>query len=695
MTKRDRRYDILFEPVRIGPLVAKNRFYQVPHCNGMGDQYINSQIRYRELKAEGGWAVVNTEINEGQYSSDEGYPCMHLWDDGDIAPLAKVADAIHKHGALAGTEVGHVGSGCANLYSREAPIGPSLAPTQSHEEPYAGYPIQARAMDRADIRRFLENQRAAARRARIAGIDIIYACASATRGPPLSFISRRFNDRSDEYGGSLQNRMRLLKEFIEVTREGAGPDRAVAVRLSVDELLGPHGITVEEEGAAIIELLGELPDLWDINVSDWENESIVSRFGAAGSMERYVSFVKQRTTKPVVGVGRFTSPDMMVDMVRRGVQDFIGAARPSIADPFLPKKIEEGRVDDIRECIGCNMCTTGFVLKVPMRCTQNPTVGEEWRRNWHPERVPPAKSGSRILIVGAGPAGLECAHILGKRGYEVALAEASKTLGGRVALESRLPGLAEWGRVRDYRVHQLSKLTNVSVYPDNRLTAEGIREFGFEHVVIATGATWRTDGVGMTHPEGIKGSGQGHVFGPDHILQQKALPDGPVVVVDDDGYYMANVIAEKLRREGRSVYFVTASPEPAPFTKHTMERRNTLKRIYGLGIQVLPLHSVLEVFEQEIVVTHAHTEVVTRLPCAAVVVVATRTPNDTLYQELVQDESALRDSGILSVRSIGDCYVPSTIASAVWWGHRYARELDGEPKATELFRRERSVIFPD
>ena len=692
MTGRDPRYDILFEPVRIGPVIAKNRFYQVPHCNGMGDQFINSQIRYRELKAEGGWAVVNTENAESQASGDEGFPLTHLWDDGDIAPLAKIVDAIHKHGALAGTEIGHLGAGCANLYSREAPIGPSTGPLQWSIDPHASYPIQVRAMDRADIRRFLENQRSAARRARIAGCDIICAWATSVAGPPMSFMSRRFNHRSDGYGGSLQNRVRLLKEFIEVTREGAGPDRAVAVRLGVDELLGAGGIEVEEEGAAVMDLIGELPDLWDIVVQDWENDSIASRFGGAGSIERYLSFIKQRTTKPVVGVGRFTSPDMMVSVLRRKVQDFIGAARPSIADPFLPRKIEEGRIEDIRECIGCNMCITGYLLKVPTRCTQNPTVGEEWRRNWHPERVPPSNSASRILIVGAGPAGLECAHILGKRGYEVALAEASKTLGGRVSLESRLPALSEWGRVRDYRVHQLGKLSNVSVYPDNRLTAEDILGFGFENVVIATGATWRRDGFGSAYPECIKGSDQPHVFSADHILRQEKLPDGPVVVVDDDHYYMANVIAEKLRKEGRSVYFVTAAPEPAPFTHYTMERRKTLERIYGLGIEVLPLHRVMEVCEQEVVVTHVHSGLVARIACTAVIMVTTRLPNDSLHADLVQDEAKLRDAGILSVRCIGDCYIPSTIASAVWWGHRYAEEFDSELSETEL-RRERSVIF--
>ena len=135
-----------------------------------------------------------------------------------------------------------------------------------------------------------------------------------------------------------------------------------------------------------------------------------------------MSFVKSITTKPVVTVGRFTSPDTMASQVRRGVVDFIGAARPSIADPFLPKKIEDGRLDEIRECIGCNICYTGDGLGVPIRCTQNPAIGEEWRRGWHPEIIAKKGSKSSVLVIGAGPAGLEATRALGQRGYQVTLA---------------------------------------------------------------------------------------------------------------------------------------------------------------------------------------------------------------------------------------------------------------------------------
>ncbi len=170
-------------------------------------------------------------------------------------------------------------------------------------------------------------------------------------------------------------------------------------RAEIEELLG---------------LVGELPDLWDFMAGFWEDDSITSRFGREAWTEEHFRGLKRLTSKPVVGVGWLTSPDTMVRLVREEVLDLIGAARPSIADPFLPKKVEEGRLDDIRECIGCNVCVTGDWTATPIRCTQNPSMGEEWRRGWHPERIRPQGSNDKVLVVGGGPAGLEASTMLGK-----------------------------------------------------------------------------------------------------------------------------------------------------------------------------------------------------------------------------------------------------------------------------------------
>src|SRR4030095_12751367 len=261
------------------------------------------------------------------------------------------------------------------------------------------------------------------------------------------------------------------------------------------------------------------------------------RFGQEGYQEKYISFVKKLTTKPVVGVGRYTSPESMVSAIQRGVMDFIGAARPSIADPFLPTKIKEGRVEDIRECIGCNICVTGDTRFVPIRCTQNPTMGEEWRRGWHPEMIAPKKSDREVMIVGAGPAGLEAARALGQRGYQVMLLEARKELGGRVIRESALPGLNEWRRVVDWRLTQIKKMKNVAFYPSSSMTAEEILETGVQHIIVATGATWRRDGMGRTLRNPILGYDLQNVFSPDDLMDGKIV-SGNAVIYDDDHYYI-------------------------------------------------------------------------------------------------------------------------------------------------------------
>jgi dimethylamine/trimethylamine dehydrogenase len=200
--------------------------------------------------------------------------------------------------------------------------------------------------------------------------------------------------------------------------------------------------------------------------------------------------VREVTRKPVVGVGRYTDPDQMAEVVRRGALDIIGAARPSIADPFLPRKIEEGRYDEIRECIGCNICISRAIGTGRIACTQNPTAGEEYRRGWHPEHFTKASDPHRtVLVVGAGVAGMECAIVLGRRGYErVHLVERAAGLGGYAALVATLPHLGEWRRLVDWRVAQLEKLANVDVITGLDLDARAAAGYGADVIVVAAGA---------------------------------------------------------------------------------------------------------------------------------------------------------------------------------------------------------------
>jgi dimethylamine/trimethylamine dehydrogenase len=382
---RDPRHDVLFESVRIGPVTARNRFYQVPHCNGMGHRDPTPLAVMRGVKAEGGWAVVCTEEVEIHPTSElSPYAEGRLWDDDDIPAFVRMVEKVHEHGSLAGIELCHNGRIAANLYSREAGMSVGHMPVVTFD------PVQVRAMGPSDIVDMRRRHRAAVRRSLEAGFDLVYVYAAHGLNTIGQFLSPRLNSRTDGYGGSVANRARLLREVLEDTLDEVDGRAAVACRIMVDERVGSEGF-VRSECEEVLGLVGELPDLWDFVAGPWEDDSVASRFGDEGAQESYVRGLKGLTSKPVVGVGRFTSPDTMTRMIRDGVLDFIGAARPSIADPFLPKKIEEGRYEDIRECIGCNICVAGDGTITPIRCTQNPTMGEEWRRGWHPERIRPMR----------------------------------------------------------------------------------------------------------------------------------------------------------------------------------------------------------------------------------------------------------------------------------------------------------------
>jgi len=672
------RYQALFDPLKIGPVTAPNRFYQVPHCSGMGHALPRTLAAMRGMKAEGGWGVVCTEYcSIHPTSDDQPYPFAALWDDGDVANLAGMTQQVHAHGALAGVDLWHGGSYVPNLASRLPSIGVRSMP--SREEP-----VQSQRMDRSDIRAFRQWHLAAARRARAAGFDIVYVYP--THGYLMwEFLSRSRNDRSDEYGGSLENRARLLREVLEDTRAAVGDRCAIAVRFSADGHGDEHLSAAEAHD--LIGLLDDLPDLWDLVVGDYYGEEMAtSRFVHEAALEERIARVKRLTRKPVVSVGRFTSPDTMVRQLRTGVLDLIGAARPSIADPFLPSKIREGRLEEIRECIGCNVCYASNYRGAALRCTQNPTMGEEWRRGWHPERVPPGQGGS-VLIVGAGPAGLEAAHILGKRGYSVTLADAAGEPGGRVTLESRLPGLGEWARVRDYRLTQLRSMPQVSMYLGNRLSADEVREFGADHVLIATGARWRRDGLGRWHSLAIEGLPTRGVLTPDDIMRG-ARPEGEVTIFDDDHYYMAPVIAVQLARAGAKVSYVTTTGSVSEWSHYTGEQERTQQQLLELGVQIRVSAAVVGFDGESVGLACVYTGREWRQRASTLVLVTSREPSDELYRELVGEEGAVPD---LKIQRIGDCLAPALIAHAVFSGHKAARELDeaGEPAPAG---RDRSVV---
>ncbi len=680
---RNPRFDILFEPVRIGPVTAPNRFYQVPHASGMTNALPHVRAKFRETKAEGGWGVVCTGAVSIHPSSDDApLPFASLWDDADVRAHALMTEAVHRHGALAGVELWHGGAITMNRTSRIAPLSPSGMPWLSTHLGFMGN-LRPRAMDRADIRELLRWQADAAKRALAAGFDIVYVYAGMGY-LPYEFLLPEYNRRGDEYGGSVANRTRLVREMLEVTRDAVGDRCAVALRISLEELRAKPGTHALSEAHEVVEALADVPDLWDVKMDSSPTDCAPSRFSPEGSHEPVIEFVKKITKKPVVGVGRFTSPDFMVSQIRRGVLDLIGGARPSIADPFLPRKIDQGREHEIRECIGCNICISSWHDGVPVRCTQNPTAGEEWRRGWHPERVEPAASDSAILVVGGGPSGLECAVTLARRGYRVTLADAAAEFGGRLRFETRLPGLATWGRVADWRLGQLRDRANVSLFHGSSLTADDVLGSEHAHVVVATGARWtRMLYAAIEFP--TEPFDAPRVYTPDDIAAG-AAPEGPTVVFDFDNYYLGGAIAERLARSDVETHYVTTAGSASAWTFMTNELPLVHRALGSAGVTIHTLRRVAGFDGREIALADVFTNAQIRLRCRSLVIVGVREPRDELYRELLARSAEFERAGLRSVTRIGDALAPGAIVHAVHSGHRYARELDAVPAADPYTR---------
>ncbi len=528
------------------------------------------------------------------------------------------------------------------------------------------------------------------------GFDLVYVYAAHGLGGLHHFLSRRYNNRTDEYGGSLENRVRLLRADPRGHRSRRSTARPPSpAGITVDEMIGETGITRAE----IEDVIGDARRAArsvGLRLGSWEDDSVTSRFAPRDAEEEFVRRPEAaddeagRRGRPVHLTGHDGAPDQ--DRHPRPHRRRAALDRR----PVPAEQDREGRLDEIRECIGCNICVSGDFTMSPIRCTQNPTMGEEWRRGWHPERIRPKESDARVLVVGAGPTGLEAARALGERGYDGALSP--KRRGARRSRrrgKSKLPGLSAWIRVRDYREAALAEAVERRHLPGRaRWTADDIVEFDFDHVLVATGATWRRDGVGRWHTHPVPVAADAEVLTPDDLMAGVRPEDDEWSIYDDDHYYMGGVLAELLRAEGHDVAIVTPAAHVSQWTTNTLEVTKIQRRLIEAGIERRTDQVLTSVGAGGVELADVYTGTTHEYEAEAVVMVTARLPREDLLLDLMERQER---GELATVRGIGDCWAPATIAAAVWSGRRAAEEFDAPVLSNDVvpFRREVTRLADD
>ncbi|MBL7620274.1 FAD-dependent oxidoreductase [Frankia sp. AgB1.8] len=661
-------YPTLFSPLALGPRTARNRVWLVAHATEFSTDgtFADASADYYAERARGGAAVITMEAMAVHPSTQPRRGVILAYDPAVVDSYRKVAAAVHPHGTLLLAQLWHRGRQTDGIISRR----PTWAPSPVPDTVYREIPHE---MTGPEIDELVEHYVLAARHAMDGGVDGIEIHGLAHGYLLGQFLSPATNHRTDAYGGSFENRLRIVRRIVEDVRQAVPADRVLGIRLNSNDGDGPHGlgnadwvrIAREVDGWGVLDYISTTQGTY----LDRMQIYATSAARPAGYEVADTANLTRAVSIPVVAVGRITTPEMAEDILTAGKAQFVGMARQLMADPLWPSKAEQGRPDDIRPCIGANWCVASFA-RGPLSCLHNPRVGRE--RQFHEDDARPRRR-RRGAVVGGGPAGLRAALTAAELGHQVTLFEQDEALGGQVNLIARAASYREWSGVTDWLAGQLAQ-ADVKIQLGHRATADDLVG-QYEAVVVATGSTPLRHGWTARHPERwgpkaarLAGSDQWNVYTPVKILTERANPPHRILVVDDTGDRQAFVVAEHLVTNRHPVHVVSQYPQLG----HAFADGHDLPFAFGQlrrsGVTFTPNVEVSGIDADTVTLTDVFTGEASELTdIDGVVLILGNAADDGLARQL--------DGSGLDVHLIGDAQAPRRVFNAIWEAEAAARRL--------------------
>ena len=672
-------YPRLFSEWQIRETTIKNRVVFPPTCpswvsdpwNGL---FTDMATAYYRERAKGGVGLIIIGAAHVHPSSIMAPLLMpQLFDDRQIEPLSRIARAVHAEGCKLAIQLWHSGVRGFPTYKQEAAYDPdatwyTLSPSQVPlgEFPGASTPKE---LDEDEIEELLAAYGAAAARALAAGLDGVELHLSHGY-LPWQFISPLYNKRTDRWGGSLENRLRFPVEALARMRAAAGAEKFVGYRINSTSFW-PGDLDIDDV-RTIVAAIERRADVDYVNVSAGVHHAFIHtpmEF-EAGWERGYARKIREVSSKPVLLVGRITTPDVAERLLKAGDGDAICLARQLFTDPYWAKKAQENRADDIRACVAANFCWKSVSRGGRVQCIYNPAVGRE--ATWGEGTLDRAPVLKRILVIGGGPAGLEYARVAAARGHAVTLYEAEAETGGHVRVQSLLPSRAEYGEIGRWLGAQAEK-NGATIVTGAPVTEEdldrALEAVAPDHVVVATGSRVAVDGFQGWTGEALPGWETGNCVGWDDVATGRAKPRGTVMVLDDLCDVVAPLTAVAAREGGAdAVTLVTRWPMVGMETILDVYLDWILPKLYRAGVEVCVDHFVRRIAGRAVTLYNVHHEEAERVLEADWIVMATGRRSENGLGK------AMAARG-LSVETIGDATAPRSAYEAVYEGHRQARKI--------------------